>query len=187
MNNKKHYDRHNQKKSAGRITLCGILCAAALVIFVAEAQLPPLLPVPGVKLGLANIITLFALLYLTPGETALILVSRILLGAAFCGQPSAILYSLCGGILCLIGEMLLLRLFGRRFICEISVVGAMLHNIGQLCCAALITKTAAVFSYLPVLLIAGAVCGAFCGLCILLLDRVYGKKFIKMLKKDTER
>lgn len=187
MNNKKHSDVHNQKKSAGRISVCGILCAAALVIFVVEAQLPPLLPVPGAKLGLANIITLFALLYLTPQETALILVSRILLGAVFCGQPSAILYSLCGGLLCLLGEMLLIKLLGRRFICEISVVGAMLHNVGQLCCAALITKTAAVFSYLPILVIVGAVCGAFCGFCILILDRIYGKKFMAMLKKDAER
>lgn len=187
MNNKRNSDTHSTKKSTRRIALCGILCAAALVIFVIEAQLPMLIPVPGAKLGLANIITLFALLYLTPAEAAMILVARILLGAVFCGQPSAILYSLCGGILCLLGELLLLKLLGHRFICEISVIGAMLHNIGQICCAALVTKTAAVFSYLPALLIIGAVCGAFCGLCILLLDRIYGKRFIAMLKKDAER
>ena len=169
-------------KATKRLCLCGILCAAALTVFIIEAQLPLPIPVPGIKLGLANIFTLFALMYLTPREAAAILLVRILLGSIFAGQPSVLLYSLSGGVLCLIGEVLLLKLIGKNFIWEISVFGAMLHNTAQIICAAVITNTAAVFWYLPPLLIAAALTGAFCGLCVSAFDKACGGRVQKMLK-----
>lgn len=182
MNNQKR----NKIYTARRLALCSILCAAALVIFIVEAQIPALVPVPGVKLGLANIITLFALIYLTPAETFMILIARILLGSVFAAQPMLIPYSLCGGILCLLGEYVLIKLFGKKFIAEISVIGAILHNIGQICFAAAAVKSASVFAYLPVLIISAAITGLFCGLCVMLADKACGKKFAEFLKKQPK-
>ena len=143
----------------------------ALSIFVVEAQIPLPFPLPGLKLGLSNIVTLLALVYLSPLEAFLILTSRILLGAIFTGSPSALIYSLSGGFVCLLAEVLLFKSIGKNFIIEISIIGAVLHNITQILCAFSITKTMAVFYYLPYLLIAAIITGAFCGLCVKLTDK----------------
>ena len=173
-------NKQNRKAlySARRLALCAMLCAAALVIFTIEAQIPSIVPVP----GLANIITLFALIYLTPGETLMILVARILFGAVFAAQPMLIPYSLCGGVLCLLGEYVLIKLCGKKFIAEISIVGAILHNIGQTCFAAFSVKSLSVFTYLPILIISAAITGLFCGLCVMFADKKCGAKFAAFLK-----
>lgn len=177
-------NKQNRKAlySARRLALCAMLCAAALVIFTIEAQIPNIVPVPGVKLGFANVITLFALIYLTPGETLMILVARILFGAVFAAQPMLIPYSLCGGVLCLLGEYVLIKLCGKKFIAEISIVGAILHNIGQTCFAAFSVKSLSVFTYLPILIISAAITGLFCGLCVMFADKKCGAKFAAFLK-----
>ena len=149
-----------------RLTLCALLCAAALTIFIIEAQLPVLIPIPGIKLGLANIITLFALVFLSPREAFLILIGRILLGAIFAGQPSTLIYSLSGGLICLICEAFIYKKLGSKFIVEISIIGAMLHNTVQVLCSALVMGTFSVFIYLPPLIIAAIITGAFCGFCV---------------------
>ena len=149
-----------------RLTLCALLCAAALTIFIIEAQLPVLVPIPGIKLGLANIITLFALVFLFPREAFLILIGRILLGAIFAGQPSTLIYSLSGGLICLICEAFIYKKLGSKFIVEISIIGAMLHNTVQVLCSALVMGTFSVFIYLPPLIIAAIITGAFCGFCV---------------------
>ena len=77
-----------------------LLTAVALTIFMVELQLPALAPIPGVKLGLANIITVYAMFVLGPRDTACILLVRILLGSIFSGQLMALFYSLAGGLLC---------------------------------------------------------------------------------------
>lgn len=164
-----------------RLTLCGILCAVALTIFVLEAQLPQLLPIPGIKPGLANIVTLFALLYLTPGETTLILVARILLGAFFTGNSSVLLYSLSGGLGCLGVESLLFLKGNGIPVFAISAIGAIVHNLIQICVAALMTQTLAVFWYLPFLLIAGIVTGLFTGFCIHAFSKSCGGRIKRFL------
>lgn len=166
----------SMERKTKKLALCAVLCAAALTIFVIEAQIPLPLPLPGIKLGLANIITLFALLYLSPREAFLILSGRILLGALFIGSPSVLLYSFSGGVICLLSELLCLKLFGKKFIAEISVIGAMTHNTVQVLCAALVTRTAAVFWYLPPLLIAAVITGAFCGLCVKYMTKKYRER-----------
>lgn len=149
-----------------RIARCGALTAAALAIFVLEAQIPPLVPVPGVKLGLANLVTLFALATLSGREALLILLARILLGGFLVGNPASLLYSLAGGLGCLGLEWILLRLGGRGCIWGVSAAGAAAHNLLQLAMAALVTRTAAVFWYLPPLILAGLLTGLFTGLCV---------------------
>ena len=81
-----------------KLTLMGLLCAIALTIFMVEAQIPAPVPLPGVKLGLSNIITVFAVFVLGPREGAIILFARIFLGAVFAGNFSTILYSGAGGL-----------------------------------------------------------------------------------------
>ena len=84
-------------KGAGRITRLALLTAIALTIFLAEAQLPALTAVPGVKLGLANIVTVYAMFALGPGDALLVLSGRVFLGAVFSGQPMTLIYSAAGG------------------------------------------------------------------------------------------
>ncbi len=148
-----------------KLVLTAILCAAALTIFVIEAQIPVPVPLPGVKLGLANIITLFALILLDTKSAFAILLVRILLGSLITGQVMAIPYSLSGGLCCLALEAIMYKKMGRNFICEISISGAVVHITAQIICAALITQTLSVFLYLPPLIIVSVITGLFCGLC----------------------
>ena len=81
-----------------RLTKDGVLTAVALAIFTVELQLPELAPVPGVKPGLANIVTLVTAFTLGPWDALAVLIARIVLGGLIAGNPAAILYSLCGGL-----------------------------------------------------------------------------------------
>ena len=164
-----------KKFDTKRLVLCAILCAAALTIFVVEAQIPLPLPLPCLKLGLSNIITLFALVYLGTKEAFFILICRIILGAVFVGQPSTLIYSLFAGIVCLVTEAVLLKYLDNKFLCEISIIGAIMHNITQVVCAALITSTLSVFAYLPPLVIVGIFTGTFIGLCTKLVYNKFSK------------
>lgn len=148
-----------------RLTRMAVLTGVALIIFIVELQLPALTPIPGVKLGLANIITVYAMFTLGPADTALILAARILLGSMFAGQMMALLYSLAGGLLCYLVMLLLRRLFTPKQIWICSVFGAIAHNIGQIAVAILLTRTPALIYYLPVLMVSGIAAGCFTGLC----------------------
>ncbi|MGN0637634.1 MAG: Gx transporter family protein [Huintestinicola sp.] len=148
-----------------RITQMGLLTCIALIIFVVEMQIPLPVPVPGMKLGLANIVTVYAVYRYTPKETALILTARIILGSIFSGNPSALIFSTCGGILCLMGMIFLKRFIDKKHIYLNSIIGAVLHNIGQLSAAAAVMGTMSVFAYLPVLTVAGCIAGLFTGIC----------------------
>ncbi len=154
---------------ARRIARMALLTAIALTIFLVEAQLPPLAPIPGVKLGLANIVTVWALFALGPLDALLILLARVILGSVFSGQLMALLYSLSGGLLCWLVSLGLRRLVTPRQIWAVSAVGAMAHNLGQLLAAAAVLRTWAVWYYGPVLLISGILTGLFTGLAAQLL------------------
>lgn len=147
-----------------RLTELSLLTAISLIIFVIELQIPNLSPIAGVKLGLANIITVYAVYRCKWSETALILLARILLGALFTSNPSAIIYSLSGGFLCLLGMLLLKKIIPIKHLWLCSVLGAVLHNIGQLAAACLVMKTGAVWVYLPPLILSGCIAGALTGL-----------------------
>lgn len=150
--------------SLRQLTYMAVLTAVALTIFVIEAQLPPLAPIPGIKLGLANIVTVYAVFALGPGKAALILLARILLGSLFAGGLT-ILYSLAGGLCCYLVMLLLCRLVTEKQIWVCSVLGAMAHNAGQIAAAVLITRTPSIVAYLPILLVSGILTGLFTGLC----------------------
>ena len=158
---------------ARRLTRAALLTAIALTIFLAEAQLPPPVPIPGIKLGLANIVTVYAMFVLGPRDTLLILLSRIFLGAVFSGQMMTLFYSLGGGLLAWLVMCLLRPVFHREHLWLCSPVAALFHNLGQLLVAAAIMETWAVLAYLPYLALSGVITGLFTGACAqFLMDRL---------------
>lgn len=148
-----------------RLTRAAVLAAMALGIFIVELQLPNLTPIPGVKLGLANIVTVFSMFLLGPADTLAILLTRILLGSLFSGQVMALAYSLAGGLLCYLLMLLLRKLLTMKQIWVCGVLGAVAHNLGQMAVAIVVTGTPAILVYLPVLMVSGIAAGLFTGLC----------------------
>ena len=160
-----------------RMTELAMLTATALIIFIIELQIPNPIPIPGVKLGLANIITVYAVYHYRAGEVLLLVFVRIFLGALFSGYFSTILYSFAGSALCLLGMLLLEKVIDEKYLWLSSVFGAVLHNLGQITVAFLITATPGVFVYVPFLLVSGCLSGAFTGACAqLILHRIPGKE-----------
>ena len=151
---------------AGRRLAAGaILAAAATVLFVIEAQIPPVVPIPGVKLGLANAVTVCAMFICGPLDTLAILAVRIVLGNLFTGQLVSLCYSAAGGLACYLCMLALYRLLTDRQIWVCGAFGAVAHSVGQMLCAAAFMKTWAVFAYLPASALASLIAGVFTGLC----------------------
>lgn len=147
-----------------RLTRDAVLTAVALTIFILELQLPPLTPIPGIKPGLANIVTVVAMFTLGPADAAGILASRIILGALFSGNMSSVIYSAAGGILAYLVMLMMRKLLTAKQIWVASVFAAIAHNSGQICAAILVTSTPAILAYLPVLIISGVISGLLTGL-----------------------
>ena len=148
-----------------KLTLLALLSAIALTIFLVEAQIPALVPIPGVKLGLANIVTVFTVFVLGPREGAAVLFVRIFLGAVFAGNFSTIFYSAAGGV-CAIGVTILLRkILINKQLWVAGCLGAVAHSIGQMAMAVLLTGTPSLAVYLPVMIAISIVTGLFTGLC----------------------
>lgn len=147
-----------------KITELALLSTIALTIFVVELRIPNPIPIPGAKLGLANVVTVYAVYRYSAKETWMILITRIILGAIFGGNMMALLYSLSGGMLCFVGMLLLRRIIPRNWIWLCSVFGAVFHNIGQMIVAVLIAGMGMI-AYLPFLMISGCLAGAFTGGC----------------------
>ena len=153
------------KLTTKQLTLCALLTAMALALSYLENLFPLSLtiPVPGVKLGLANIVTLFALYALGPGEALLILLARCLLGALFAGNMNALIFSLLGGLSAM-GTMILLSRRRGLSVYGVSVGGAAAHNCGQIAAALLTLGSAAPLYYLPILLAVSLLTGGLTGL-----------------------
>lgn len=148
-----------------KLTLTAILTAFALIAFVIEGAIPPLTPIYGVKLGLANVFTLFALYALGTRYGMAVMLLRIVLGNIFAGQLVSFIYSLTGGLLSFLLMILLKRFFPTKQMWVLSVLCAVTHNIGQLLAAILMLQSMAIAYYLPVLILSGIIAGAFTGIC----------------------
>lgn len=148
-----------------------LFATISLALFVVETRIPNLVPVPGVKLGLANIITVCAVYSFAPIEVALITTVRITLGTIFCGSPLTFIYSLVGSTLSLIASILVKNVITRDKMWITSIISAIIHNVGQILTASVVMRSMAIFAYLPMLLISGTVTGLFCGLVALLIDQ----------------
>ena len=154
-----------------KMVVLGLYATLSLAIYAAESALPPLAPLPGFKLGLANIITLILLRRYTARDAALVLSVRILLSAMLFGQLLSLLYSLAGGVLSLLVMCAVNRLLQKRLLPLTGAMGGLSHNAGQLFAAFLVTSTSGVLAYLPLLIPAGILTGLFTGLCAWMTDR----------------
>ena len=160
-----------------KLTELSVLTAVSLIIFVVELQIPNPFPIPGIKLGLANIITVYAVYHYRAVEVAATVAVRLLLGAVFSGNFAALLYSASGAFLCLVGMLLLRRWIDEKHIWIASVFGALLHNTGQMAAALFVTRTPQLLLYYPFLLVSGCLAGAFTGLCAQIVTaRLKGRK-----------
>lgn len=146
-----------------KLALMALLTAIALTIFVIEAQIPAPVPIPGVKLGLANIITLIAMCLLGKKEAGAVLLVRVLMGAMFAGSPSTLLFSAVGGLFAYLTMCLTVGLFGENRLWIVSALAGIAHNAGQLLACVLVVKTPDVFAYAPILAASGVVTGVFTG------------------------
>nr|WP_304955989.1 Gx transporter family protein [uncultured Acetatifactor sp.] len=151
--------------SVRKTTLLALFTTLSLAIFAAESAIPPLVPIPGIKLGLANIVTLILLRQFSARDALVVLVSRILLSAFLFGQALSLLYSLTGGLCSLCVMAVVMKVLQKKLIFLTGAMGGLTHNLGQLAVAFAITRTAGVAAYLPFLILSGIVTGLFTGLC----------------------
>jgi heptaprenyl diphosphate synthase len=173
-----------KRDTVKRLALASLLAAAALIIWTVEAQIPSLTPIPGIKLGLSNIVTLFALYCVGPVFATAVLVVRIVLGSLLTGQVMALVYSLFGGLPAFGLSMLVYRRFPVNRMWVVSILSAIVHNTGQLTAAILITGTPSLITYYPILVVSAIVTGAFTGLAAqFLLTRLRSAGIIKPYDK----
>ena len=168
------------KTKLKKLTFLAILTAASLVMFLIEALIPLPIPLPGVKLGLGNIVTTGLLFLFGWREALCVLLLRVFLGSVLTGQLGALVYSLCGGLLSLLVLICLRRALAPHPLWIAGVLGGAIHNVGQLLAAIVLTRTPSVTVYLPLLLCCGMLAGLFTGLCAqFLLQRLKKTKFLE--------
>ena len=157
-------------KSVKKLTTLALFSTIALTIFLLESLIPPLVPIPGIKLGLVNIVTLILLANGTWRDALVVLMARILLGSIFAGQMMSFFYSLAGGLACLLVMAILHHFLGKKLLWFTSIIGALAHNTGQIIVAALVLGSGYVFFYYPYLIVSGIITGLFTGLAALYLQ-----------------
>lgn len=146
-----------------KVAYCAVLVALAMIFSYVEAVLQIPFGVPGVKLGLANLVLVTGLYLLRPGEVFLISLARILLSSLLFGNGVSFLYSLAGGILSFL-VMLGVKKGNKFSVAGVSIAGGVAHNIGQILVAVWVVKNKAILYYLPVLITAGVLTGLLMGL-----------------------
>ena len=147
-----------------KLLYLALLTAVSLVLFIVDNQIPAPVPVPGVKLGLGNVIIVAVLFLYGPWEALGVLAVKVFLSALLTGNLGALAYSAAGGLLSWGGMCLLRPLLREKQLWVASVLGAMLHNLGQLLAAMVIAATPGLIAYLPVLLLSGMITGLFTGI-----------------------
>ena len=145
-----------------RVAYFGVFTALSLIFSYVETLIPINFGIPGVKLGLANLITLIALYKMSVKEAFLISIARVVLSGFIFGNLFAILYSLAGGLLSL-AIMTWFKRSNKFSIYGISMAGGVFHNVGQLMMAILVVESVTIAGYLPVLLVSGLLTGLVIG------------------------
>lgn len=145
-----------------RVAFFGVFTALALIFSYIETLVPISFGIPGVKLGLANLIIVIALYKIPLREVYVLSIVRVLLSGVLFGNYFSIAYSLAGGLLSLT-VMALLKKTGGFSVIGISIAGGVCHNIGQLVVAMIVVETFAMSYYMPVLLVAGLITGFLTG------------------------
>ena len=155
-----------------KISRIALLTALAMILSFVESQIPSLVAIPGVKVGLANIVVVFALYMLGAKEALLISIIRVVLSSLLFGSVLSLSYSLSGAILSLAG-MVLLKKTGWLGPLAVSVTGGILHNCGQILVASIVLETEVLLYYLPILILSGIITGSVIGIAAaLVLKRI---------------
>ena len=146
-----------------KIARMGLLTALALILSYVESLIPAFVAVPGVKMGLANIVVVLALYTLGPGEAAIVSIIRVLLSSLLFGSILSLSYSAAGAVISLLSMIILMKtkIFG---VTSVSVTGGVFHNLGQILVACLVLETDVLLYYLPVLILSGTITGAVIGI-----------------------
>lgn len=166
---KENTDKKKRMTDVSRLTgnrltaMCGVFMALAMILSYMESLLPVFYMVPGIKLGLANMVTIVALYRLGLKPALIISVGRILLSGILFGNIMVILYSLAGGILSIF-VMLIARRIRVFTVTGVSICGAVAHNLGQIAVAAIVLENANIMYYMTVLAISGGIAGAVIGI-----------------------
>ena len=163
----KQSTRRQDKKTVLRITVMSVFLAMALIIGVVERSIPFNIAVPGVKLGLSNVVILTLLYLYTPYEVFIVVMLKCFMLAMFSGSFSSLLYSLSGAVLSFFVMYGAIRLLKNKFSpTGVSILGAISHNIGQIIAASFVLSTVKLMYALPVLLISGAITGFIVGITV---------------------
>lgn len=161
-----------------KLTKMAMLVALAMIFSYVESLIPINFGIPGMKLGVANLVTVTGLYFLELPEVFLVVVMRILLTGFLFGNGMSIIYSLAGGILSLLMMAVIKRNNGFSVI-GVSIMGGVSHNIGQIIVASIVVENLKLVYYLPALLIAGAVTGFIMG--------ILSKKILPIVQKEAVR
>ena len=148
---------------AKKVTFLGLSIALAMILSFVEHQIPALVAIPGIKVGLPNIVMVFLLYRVGWKETVTVSIIRIILVSMLFGNVQMMTFSIAGAALSLFGMILLKKLNLFSYV-TVSITGAILHNIGQIVAAVFWTGTAQIAFYLPALLISGTVAGTLIGI-----------------------
>lgn len=159
-----------------KITEFGLLLAVSLVLAYFESLLPVMIAVPGVKLGLANIVTMLVMYRSGVKQAFLFMTLRVIMAGFLFSGITGILYSFAGGLLC-ISVMCIVKRFPFFSTMGVSMAGAVFHNLGQIIIAFIVMENAHILYYFPVLCITGLISGFAVGYLSELLIRWFGKMF----------
>ena len=169
---------HKQMNKNKKLANMAMLVALAMIFSYVESLIPINFGIPGMKLGVANLVTVTGLYFLELPEVFLVVVMRILLTGFLFGNGMSIVYSLAGGILSFLVMALMKRLKGFS-VAGVSIAGGVSHNIGQIIVASVVVENLKLIYYLPALLIAGTVTGFVMGMI--------SKKLLPIIKRESER
>lgn len=146
-----------------RVAFLGLCVALSMILSYFEGLVPPLVAIPGIKIGFANLVAVFMLYRVSSKETVAVSMIRVILVNVLFGTAMTLIFSLAGAACSLVG-MILLKKSERFTPVAVSVVGGVLHNIGQILTAMILLETSQIIFYLPVLLISGTVAGVIIGI-----------------------
>ncbi|MCY9562834.1 Gx transporter family protein [Paenibacillus larvae] len=159
-----------------KAVIIAIFAAVAAVLSVVETMIPMGVQIPGIKLGLANIMVLTCLYFMKGRDAFSLIILKTILTAFLFGTFSVFLFSFFGALFSFVVMLLLMKLGKKEFsLTGISIAGGIFHNIGQLTAAMIVMKSSVIFYYLPALMFSGVVTGVFIGIAVRYLTAAFSK------------
>ena len=150
------------KRNTKKLTLLAMMITFAIILSYVESRIPSFVAIPGIKVGLANIVVIFVLYTIGIKEAIIISAIRVGIISVLFGNIMSLAYSIAGAFLSLLVMFILKKLTPLKLI-AVSVVGGVMHNVGQIAVAAMILETAVVVYYLPFLILSGTIAGVAVG------------------------